>query len=260
MDPIRENDFLKYARFNTNTLHLLISNVLFFNHISNYNDPAEVLLDFDFSENHNAYKKLRNSTKYLTYHLCLDKIMRSKETKEEFKKSSPTAVDQQSAQEVITDIQSKYRCCSMTKAFSSLMFAHYADSHKGICIVLDGDLQYFRNAKQVKYDYYFQKSFTGFVRKTESIEGAFLRKSKEWKYENEYRILKLPSEFTSGSQFGNGYYDSIPKNSIRAIILGCRMRENDLTIIQQLKKKKLINCKLFISELQQSKIKLKPWP
>lgn len=112
---------------------------------------------------------------------------------------------------------------------NTLMWAHYADSHKGICIKyrfpnsmskLDDDgngiVAYF---KDVKY------SSTEMIKYSEkdsiNLEDAFFLKGKDWEYENELRFLyyDLNSQDTYGTI-------NIP-NCIEAIYFGMKCSDKD---------------------------------
>lgn len=72
-----------------------------------------------------------------------------------------------------------------------LLWSHYADSHKGVCLVYETarDLDTFVHALPVKYSKDFPViQFTTSV-DHDLIRKAFLTKSIDWKYENERRIF-----------------------------------------------------------------------
>lgn len=93
-----------------------------------------------------------------------------------------------------------------------LMWAHYADSHTGVCLEFDitMDLDTFYSPLPVKYtqdypyyDYIYDKG--GAVR-------AILHKSLDWSYEEEYRIIK-PGGFG---------LRKITSDSLTSVIFGCQ--------------------------------------
>lgn len=112
--------------------------------------------------------------------------------------------------------------CMTTKPDNLLMWAHYADSHRGVCVKFDilKDLDTFTVPIPVEYDEHYIDFDT--------IDGDLLsvirRKSPEWKYENEYRIVKA------------GYHGckEIASESIMEIIFGCRTPKEDINTIKEL--------------------------
>ena len=129
---------------------------------------------------------------------------------------------------------------------NGLMWAHYADSHKGVCI-----------------KYHFPKSFTILSHNSDSVtcffndvtysdndisqysnknsinmKDAFFLKGKQWEYENELRLLYFD---INGRE---GYKVIKAENCIEAVYFGLRCsEENKTTIMNILKDKKLIREK-----------------
>ena len=124
--------------------------------------------------------------------------------------------------EIVEKLRSKRR--QKKEYLNGLMWAHYADSHKGICIkyrfpnnfsVLTGDnksiLSFFRNVEynSEKLGKYSQKGGI-------SLKDAFFLKVEDWKYENELRFLHFDLN-------DSNLYKSIKiPNCIEAIYFGLR--------------------------------------
>jgi hypothetical protein len=86
-----------------------------------------------------------------------------------------------------------YVFCTCAKHDDLILWAHYADSHKGICIGFDSLAHPFDQACAI--DYGDQFPITPFPR-IEGAEDALYRnsalsKSVHWKYEDEYRLCSL---------------------------------------------------------------------
>lgn len=134
---------------------------------------------------------------------------------------------------------------------NSLMWAHYADSHRGICIkynfyypvsLLGGEdkniVAYF---KDVKYSADIGK-YTN--QNSINLEDAFFVKGKEWEYENELRLLYY--DLNSKNDYGT---IDIP-NCIEAIYFGLKCSEKDKETIMNIMKDK----KLVIKDINGNKI------
>jgi hypothetical protein len=136
---------------------------------------------------------------------------------------------------------------ALPEYLNELMWAHYADSHKGVCI-----------------KYHFPNSFTKFVDNSDGVtcffndvtysdsdicqysnkdsinmKDAFFLKGKQWEYENELRLLYFD---VKGRE---GYKVIKAENCIEAVYFGLRCSEEDKTTIMNiLKDKKLITIDL----------------
>jgi hypothetical protein len=126
---------------------------------------------------------------------------------------------------------------------NGLMWAHYADFHKGICIkyhfnekmtnmIVDSDkiISYFRDIK------YSDKDMSKYSNKDSiSVEDSFFLKGKNWEYENELRYLYFDIDGT-----GKHKQIDIP-NCIEAVYFGVKCSQADKdTIMKILKDQKLI--------------------
>lgn len=126
---------------------------------------------------------------------------------------------------------------------NGLMWAHYADFHKGICIkyhfnekmtnmIVDSDkiISYFRDIK------YSDKDMSKYSNKDSiSVEDSFFLKGKNWEYENELRYLYFDIDGTEKHK-----QIDIP-NCIEAVYFGVKCSQADKdTIMKILKDQKLI--------------------
>lgn len=112
--------------------------------------------------------------------------------------------------------------CMTTKPDNLLMWAHYGDSHKGVCLKFDilKDLDTFLSPVQVEYNTHYMDF--------DALSGILLnvlrRKSSEWKYEDEYRIIKTDHQ---------GLWEIKP-DCLVEIIFGCRTSEENKNEIKKL--------------------------
>lgn len=130
---------------------------------------------------------------------------------------------------------------------NGLMWAHYADFHKGICIkyhfnekmtnmIVDSDkiISYFKDIK------YSDEDMSKYSNKDSiSVEDSFFLKGKNWEYENELRYLYFDIDGT-----GKHKQIDIP-NCIEAVYFGVKCSQADRdTIMKILKDQKLITYDL----------------
>jgi hypothetical protein len=71
-----------------------------------------------------------------------------------------------------------------------LMWSHYADSHRGICLRFSVDARYFQRAWQVLYRRERPAIDLLFDTRDEMVEKALLVKADYWSYEKEWRIIE----------------------------------------------------------------------
>jgi len=126
---------------------------------------------------------------------------------------------------------------------SSGMWAHYGNKHKGVCVVLDRNRFVNENRKwidlvgRVKYTNELRKpeinltNINTIDEKTvqntvkELRQAIFFSKLKDWRYENEYRVVNYNNPLVK--------FCSI-KDSLVGIILGTRVDDNYLPTILRL--------------------------
>jgi hypothetical protein len=127
---------------------------------------------------------------------------------------------------------------------NELMWSHYADYHKGICIkyhfqnsltnlyaTSDTSVRYFKDVE------YKEDLSVLNLKDSIAIKDAFFVKSKEWEYENELRLLQYDLN-------AKGDYDTINvPGSIEAIYFGVRCPQKEIESI-----KKIMEGRKFVTE------------
>lgn len=106
---------------------------------------------------------------------------------------------------------------------SILMWSHYADCHRGLCLVYETSNPFFFNAQPVRYQRERPRVNPIFQSNEEMLENAIFTKSSEWAYEKEWRILHY--------QQGKGERQS-PPVCLKAIILGVAMSGDDRRLVE----------------------------
>lgn len=113
--------------------------------------------------------------------------------------------------------------------YNTLLWAHYADGHKGFCIEYDFSTEFRKRMisfNQIKY------GNIDLNKDLFTIKDAFMTKSIDWKYENEVRLLSYDSN--SESDYGTIPLDS--ESSISAIYFGIKCPTKRISIIKSLLK------------------------
>lgn len=130
-----------------------------------------------------------------------------------------------------------------------LMWAHYANGHKGFCVGLDTDILY----KTVKgilgpviYDDVFPE-LPLFGGTTQSILKMLTTKSVHWRYEEEFRL-------TQGESANKAYV--LPIEAIKEIALGCNMPIEQRKEIYDVIEENLPHVKLYEAQINNERFKL----
>ncbi len=109
-----------------------------------------------------------------------------------------------------------------------LMWAHYGDKHKGICLGFDVDDSHIKEVtyfpKRVPSEVDMQKKYGGL--NEGDIEKLMCTKYIDWKYENEVRVIVPLEEMDSGGLYFTDFEGNL---KLKEVILGPR---SDLEISQ----------------------------
>lgn len=105
--------------------------------------------------------------------------------------------------------------CMTSKPDNLLMWAHYADKHSGVCLKFDilEDLESFLVPIPVEYN----SNYLNFDLLTSNFIDLIRRKSKDWEYEQEYRIIKTNMHGLK----------EVKSTALKEIIFGCRIQTDD---------------------------------
>jgi Protein of unknown function (DUF2971) len=176
------------------------------------------------------------------------------EANEYFGRSS---VDPATYDSTVLDIFSGVRAsvgviCFTSKSNNLLMWSHYANNHEGICVEFDAKADFFTGKYKNSCSNLFENGTTddsyeniGELKKViystqrplfidpselQTDTESWLRKSKEWRYEQEYRIL-LPREHVI--YFKETLFYAIDKSAIKSVIIGCQVTEENKKLIYE---------------------------
>ena len=128
--------------------------------------------------------------------------------------------------DAMTDYGNRYACFAQNKSkeqdalYNILMWSHYADAHKGICIEYE-----YRNWK---YEPDYRVLSGGVSIRYGQIEGIAC-KNRCWEYENEYRMIAF---FNSTFYEGINLQYSEIRLKIKAIFCGVKFDENQLETLK----------------------------
>lgn len=118
---------------------------------------------------------------------------------------------------------------------SILMWSHYAEHHRGICLEFGVDNPLFAKALQVlyppEYPLWLPDEFEAQHDRTVEI---ILTKAEQWRYEKEFRLVSLMPNLKADWLRPQGDYFALPAGALKSIIAGC---EADYSAISEVVKR-----------------------
>jgi hypothetical protein len=204
---------------------ILVNNRVYFASAASFNDPFEgqATISFDSS----ATNKLNVLKRYAMETHGLELSRASEWASRAFQNNiaEPEA-------HIHDELRAAFRkgaglCTFSEKNDDILMWAHYADSHGGICIEFTSrksdQIKWFEGGVPVKYqpdfpvvNYYERNTVE------KNAIAAMATKSSHWSYEKEWRLLRSKP----------GLYD-LPKGVISAVITGCAISDENRALVHE---------------------------
>lgn len=181
--------------------------------IDDLNDPCETLI---------STSKFIKSTNYLSRFFG--------------KKTKDALLEVYSSLEILLSSNKNLGVFSLSKTFNDeLLWAHYANKHKGFCIEYDLNLllDSFNPERAYSYSVIYKNkvpevSFLDLTKKDDSIIRKMSSiKSRRWEYEKEHRIIT--------NNYGEQQYDF---NALKSIYFGLRIDPNEKDIIFKILKER----------------------
>jgi Protein of unknown function (DUF2971) len=214
-------DFLyKYRVIDARTLRILVCNELYFASPDSFNDPFDCnivpAMQATREEMENFCRKQFPDLPEQKYQELVENNLKG--FPEHLSKSLRNDLDEMR-------MKLSLSCFSQVNN-SSLMFSHYADGHKGLCLEFKViEHPFFDALLPVEYPDQFP-SLSFFGKDLQGMMNAqLLTKQPEWKYEKEYRIVKVDDPAN---------YQKFPPEALTGIIFGLRTSDADITLIREL--------------------------
>jgi hypothetical protein len=131
---------------------------------------------------------------------------------------------QELSQEMWAAISTRYRVyCLGPDAGSLLMWAHYADNHKGICLEFSTRNNVMCCPLRVEYPRQFPVVRAYSAVDAENLQ-PLLTKADVWTYEHEYRLIaqERGNATCHGTLMTDNNFLKLPENTLLSIIVGCQ--------------------------------------
>ena len=126
------------------------------------------------------------------------------------------------SEENIATINKRRIYCLTPHPDSTLMWSHYAENHKGICLEFGIDNPLVSLALEVLYPEAYPVWVPHeFEDDNDRAIEMILTKAKPWSYENEFRIISLFDNQKDGPlRVDNGCF-TLPRGALKSVIAGC---------------------------------------
>lgn len=239
----------KYRPINRHTVNMILFNEAYFSLPIEFNDPFDcnIIPNLIFTE--------EEKEKFIS-----DLMKDGKLTQEEFNSltNDTEKIFEHGWKYTFNSIRNNLRMFCLSEVNNNvMMYSHYAESHKGICLefkVTDDsfwkELEYVRYKNEVPFFHPFHNDIN-FIHK-ELIEIETIIKSYIWCYENEWRIIK------------DGPYPMIhkfPSNILSSIIFGYQASSEDKLFIQRIIEKRTptIQLKEVVKKEKSFELEIKPY-
>ena len=217
-----------WQKFNKKWLiETLINNTIFCSSPIGFNDPWDCKLNFnidiynDLNERKKLAKWIIDGRNYFKDEGFSDDDIRIMEnrTQDEIEYAKNFVLEHV---DVLAAVPMEYRIyCLGTYVENILMWSHYADSHKGICLEFKLPDKFKKFA--FKCNYQEEYPILKLHDKNDGLK-LILSKSVNWEYENEYRILAQERCYALESYplvTDNGVLQ-LPEGAISSVIVGCK--------------------------------------
>jgi len=216
-----------------NRVKEILRGEIYFSTRSQLNDPFEMQLMLAPGSNFAARVKgmvrsMRDNavTKHLSPARRLEQATRASRLIE----SNPEILRRTAQQHVDRMSTGCFIFCMSGNRTHPLLWSHYADSHKGICVHFDHKKDPFYCAAEVDYSPDFPRVAYPFEGDAVLTQKGILTKAKFWKYEEEFRLfsVRMGNEaWHLGLKWLNKHIARIDPTAVIGITLGANMPHED---------------------------------
>lgn len=211
----------RYQLFAEDRLRQLVENdLIYFSNPKGFNDPWDCRPWFSVPSTEQERKKLVADLQRAHQKRFPNRVRQERRRAAATLLKNPDVLRKEIedvSREMWKAMQEQYRVfCLSTHCNCPLMWAHYADHHRGVCLGFDGEDVVFGSAMQVQYcsDYPVYDLFG------ENHLAPFISKSDQWRYEGEFRVVSEERKFarsTGTHKTDNGMF-KIGSGALRKII------------------------------------------
>lgn len=130
-----------------------------------------------------------------------------------------------------------------------LMWSHYADSHRGVCLRFSSRIAYFENAQKVIYQ--LERPVANLILDKPMVfqNKAALYKADMWNYEKEWRIIDHSIPGWGVHQF--------PPEALDGVIFGAKTSEADKALIREWAAERKLSTEILQARIDKDSFRLK---
>lgn len=247
--------FYKYRDwYNDYHKMILTENQIYFSSQNGFNDPFDASIPFRYDEaemtSENIFKKFYETGREMMPHLSESELIQKCYEQQHSGIFENGEYWKNHYDKYVENINRNFGIYTLTTKNSNLlMWSHYANSHKGFCVGFNTEKLFklvMGTIGPVIYDN-VMPFVPMFEEGLEGITRLLNTKSKDWKYEDEYRMVK---SFAANKTF------TFEENIINEVIIGLNMNENSKDEIKELVKTKFPETKLFEATKDLNEFKL----
>ena len=143
------------------------------------------------------------------------------------------------------------KCCCFSESFdNNLMWSHYADKHCGIVLSFDPFVDYWKGDEFREVIYSDKRAGlpTEEGNANEYVWKMLTQKSKDWAYEQEWRMIKI--------NMGNEQYLPFSPEALKGIRLGLNVKESQRDEIKSIRDRMYKNAVIYQAKFNRKAYKL----
>ncbi|HPT70759.1 MAG TPA: DUF2971 domain-containing protein [Candidatus Cloacimonadota bacterium] len=237
----------KYVKWNEYTFDSIKNNTLFFSKPSCFNDP----FDFGFYVNESEF---HDKTIYDEYGKLDEKL--KDQFHQNFYGYVPYGTLYEDLRQTIIDLFAV--CCFSKIKDNILMFSHYSDRHRGICLCYDFDI--LLGEKHEYWDVEYNNDFPVLdvtdILNRDNVKKIYANKAVHWSYENEVRLIEHCTERNDIKLIPEGLLWNYPEKALVEVIIGCKMNGKNIKQLKDLLRSKSHYIELYQAYMNLTKYKL----
>lgn len=234
--PNTPNRFYKFRQTTETTEKIISNEEVFFASPLSFNDPFDSQTEISFRGTQEQFQEafLRSAKQFHSASEMPSLKKLAKQIYNDPKRKRTIAEQMRGSQQARIDKLGIY--CISEVNDNMLLWSHYTDCHKGICIEFNDSILSLGRAKKVNYsDTYPELNY--FTSTPDELDdGTVYWKSYDWVYEREWRVVTA----NLGSRVVK-----LPNNAITAIYFGCVCSQETIERYRSLVKMKNFEIKLF---------------
>ena len=248
--------FYKYRSMSGDSLNwvekTVLQNEIFFASASSFNDPFDLRPSFtlEASDSRRREDYLRLSRKFEPH-------LNERQRKHDVDLVMSSSLSATNLADTTATIQALHNfqisnaigvLCVSAKRDDILMWSHYSDSHRGVCLEFDGRGTLMEHAQKVQYSHIRVPINPYDDDNEKAMSKALLTKSAQWSYEDEWRLIRY--------QQGPGVASFNPRN-LTGIIIGALASNSTIEIIRSWIRQRSLPLDVYRASVSGSKFELK---